>query len=119
MLACGKSHPPTEFGPERRTHRSRFACALRVRCSQMSRAAPESRMVGISRREMVSAGIGASLVLAPRRISAAPSGFPAKNIKFIIPYAPGGGFDTNIRFIAPVLEQNLPGLVNIVPIKVT
>jgi len=43
-------------------------------------------MVRVSRREFVSAGIGASLILAPRIASAASSGFPAKNIQFIIPY---------------------------------
>ena len=76
-------------------------------------------MVGISRREFVSAGIGASLVLAPLRASAASDGFPAKNIQFIIPYAAGGGFDAYVRFTSPVIEQYLPARVSIVPINVT
>src|SRR6266550_8733668 len=85
----------------------------------MSRAAPGSSMVRVSRREFVCAGIGASLFLAPRGVSAAPNGFPAKNIQFIIPYAAGGGFDSNVRFISPVIEQHLPNRVSIVPIKIT
>jgi tripartite-type tricarboxylate transporter receptor subunit TctC len=75
-------------------------------------------MVEFSRREIVAAGIGASLILAPRSISAA-AGFPAKNIQFIIPYAPGGGFDSNVRFVSPVIEQHLPNRVSIVPINIT
>jgi tripartite-type tricarboxylate transporter receptor subunit TctC len=76
-------------------------------------------MVRVSRREFVSAGIGASFILAPRGASAASSGFPSKNIQFIIPYAPGGGFDSYVRFISPVMEQHLPNRVSIVPINVT
>ncbi len=76
-------------------------------------------MVRVSRREVVSAGIGASLILAPRTTSAAPNTFPAKNIQFIIPYAPGGGFDSYVRFISPVIEQHLPNRISIVPLNVT
>jgi putative tricarboxylic transport membrane protein len=76
-------------------------------------------MVGVSRREFVSASIGASVILAPRVALAAPSAFPAKNIQFIIPYAPGGGFDSYVRFISPVVEQHLGSRVSIVPINVT
>ncbi len=76
-------------------------------------------MVRVSRREVISAGIGASLILAPRTTSAAPNTFPAKNIQFIIPYAPGGGFDSYVRFISPVIEQHLPNRISIVPLNVT
>jgi tripartite-type tricarboxylate transporter receptor subunit TctC len=48
----------------------------------------------------------------------APAGFPNKNIQFVIPYAPGGGFDVYVRVIAPVMEKYLPNKVNIVPINV-
>jgi len=41
--------------------------------------------------------------------------FPEKNITFIIPYAPGGGFDTYVRRIAPAMEKYLPGKVNVLP----
>jgi tripartite-type tricarboxylate transporter receptor subunit TctC len=76
-------------------------------------------MVRVSRRDIVRAGIGASLMLAPRVALAASSGFPAKNIQFIIPYAPGGGFDSYVRFISPVIEQHLASRISIVPVNVT
>ncbi|HYK79911.1 MAG TPA: tripartite tricarboxylate transporter substrate binding protein [Micropepsaceae bacterium] len=76
-------------------------------------------MIGVSRREFVCAGIGASFILAPGGASAASGGFPSKNIQFIIPYAAGGGFDSYVRFISPVMEQHLPNRVSIVPINIT
>ncbi|HEX5279663.1 MAG TPA: tripartite tricarboxylate transporter substrate-binding protein [Micropepsaceae bacterium] len=51
--------------------------------------------------------------------AAAASKFPARNIQFIIPYAAGGGFDAYVRFVAPVMEQNLPTRVSIVPVNIT
>jgi tripartite-type tricarboxylate transporter receptor subunit TctC len=41
--------------------------------------------------------------------------YPGKNIDFIIPKAPGGGFDNLVRVIAPALEKYLPRKVNVVP----
>ncbi len=41
--------------------------------------------------------------------------FPKKNITFIIPYGPGGGFDTYVRKIAPMMEKHLPNKVNVIP----
>jgi tripartite-type tricarboxylate transporter receptor subunit TctC len=76
-------------------------------------------MVRVSRREFIYAGIGASFILAPRGAYAASSGFPSKNIQFIIPYAAGGGFDSYVRVISPVMEQHLPNRVSIVPINIT
>jgi tripartite-type tricarboxylate transporter receptor subunit TctC len=72
----------------------------------------------ISRRALL-AGAGASLVLGNRAGLAATPGFPTKNIQFIIPYAAGGGFDSYVRFIAPVIERYLPKPVSVVPINVT
>jgi tripartite-type tricarboxylate transporter receptor subunit TctC len=45
--------------------------------------------------------------------------FPKKNITFIIPYGPGGGFDTYVRKIAPLMEKHLPNKVNVIPKNVT
>jgi tripartite-type tricarboxylate transporter receptor subunit TctC len=53
-----------------------------------------------------------ALVALPQAVNAA---FPEKNINFIIPYAPGGGFDTYVRKIAPMMEKNLPNKVNVLP----
>jgi tripartite-type tricarboxylate transporter receptor subunit TctC len=45
----------------------------------------------------------------------AADAYPSKDITFLIPYAAGGGYDTLVRRIAPVMQQNLPRRVNIVP----
>jgi tripartite-type tricarboxylate transporter receptor subunit TctC len=55
--------------------------------------------------------LGAAVAL-PQVVNAA---FPEKNITFIIPYAPGGGFDTYVRKIAPMMEKHLPNKVNVLP----
>jgi tripartite-type tricarboxylate transporter receptor subunit TctC len=59
-----------------------------------------------------------SFVLATGTVAslfAADSDFPGRNIDFIIPKAPGGGFDNLVRVIAPALEKYLPRKVNVVP----
>ncbi len=55
---------------------------------------------------------GASLAV---RVWAADSAYPSRNIDFIIPKAPGGGFDSLVRMIAPPLEKSLPHKVNVIP----
>ncbi len=55
------------------------------------------------------------LLLGGRRAWAADSDFPSKNIDFIIPKSPGGGFDNLVRVIVPAMEKFLPHKVNIVP----
>src|SRR5579863_1222663 len=75
-------------------------------------------MTGVTRRElMVSAGLAASWLLVPRSAPAATA-FPTKPINFIIPYAPGGGFDIYVRLVGPVMEKYLPNRVSIVPLNV-
>ena len=44
---------------------------------------------------------------------AAPS-WPTKDITFIVPFRPGGGFDLQARILAPFLEKQLPSKVNVV-----
>jgi len=51
-------------------------------------------------------------------VGRARAAFPEKDIFFIVPYAPGGGFDTHVRAIAPALERMLPRMVNVVPLNV-
>src|SRR5436853_6383443 len=72
----------------------------------------------LSRRQMLAASAAVSLAAFGREAFAAAV-FPAKNIQFIIPYAAGGGFDSYVRFISPVIEQHLPNRVSIVPINIT
>lgn len=40
-------------------------------------------------------------------------GFPTSDIEFVVPYSPGGGFDTWARVIAPAMQKFLPQSVNI------
>src|SRR5688572_5450850 len=74
---------------------------------QIAARAKERAMAKITRRSLiVSAGVAAPALLASRFSSAAAvSDFPNKPIRFIIPYAPGGGFDVYVRVIVPALEQ--------------
>jgi tripartite-type tricarboxylate transporter receptor subunit TctC len=50
------------------------------------------------------ASLSASLVYAA---SAAAQGYPAKPIRIIVPYAPGGSTDVVLRILAPRLTENL------------
>ena len=75
-------------------------------------------MTRYTRREIiVSASLAAPALILPRTARGAAA-FPTKNIQFVIPYAPGGGFDIYVRVIAPVMEKYLPNKVNIVPINI-
>jgi tripartite-type tricarboxylate transporter receptor subunit TctC len=76
-------------------------------------------MKRFTRRDVViSAGLAAPALLAPRLAHSAAPSFPAKNIQFVIPYAPGGGFDIYVRVIGPVMEKYLPNKVSIVPMNI-
>ena len=46
--------------------------------------------------------------------AASASGFPEKPIKWIVPFSPGGGFDTYSRAISRVMPKYLPNKVNVV-----
>ena len=75
-------------------------------------------MQDITRRNVViGAGAAASALTFTGVARSAPV-FPAKNIQFVIPYAPGGGFDVYVRIVAPVMEKYLPNKVTIVPVNV-
>jgi tripartite-type tricarboxylate transporter receptor subunit TctC len=73
----------------------------------------------MTRRTFVlTAGASASLFVPDGFVPdgfAADADFPGRNIDFIIPKAPGGGFDNLVRVIAPALEKYLPRKVNVVP----
>jgi tripartite-type tricarboxylate transporter receptor subunit TctC len=75
-------------------------------------------MSAISRRDvLIGCGLAApSLMFAPEALGA--GAFPTRNIQFIIPYAPGGGFDVYVRLIGPVMETYLPNKVSIVPVNI-
>ena len=48
----------------------------------------------------------------------ATAAFPDRDIAFVIPDGPGGGFDSYVRAIAPAMEAALPHKVNVVPTNV-
>jgi tripartite-type tricarboxylate transporter receptor subunit TctC len=56
------------------------------------------------------AGAVATLSAPPARAQ-----FPEKNIEFIIPFGPGGGFDRTVRAVAPFMEKHLGGKVQVLP----
>jgi tripartite-type tricarboxylate transporter receptor subunit TctC len=71
----------------------------------------------LSRRNVLRGAAAASASLALPRASRA-AGWPAQDIAFIIPDAPGGGFDSAVRALAPALEKYLPNKVNVIPTNV-
>jgi tripartite-type tricarboxylate transporter receptor subunit TctC len=78
-------------------------------------------MANITRRElMISAGMAAPALLTAcdARDSVSAADYPERDIQFVIPYAPGGGFDIYVRLVAPVMEKYLPRKVSIVPLNV-
>lgn len=74
-------------------------------------------MPGLTRRDLLLAAGLAAPVLAVARPGWA-TGFPEKDITFIIPYSAGGGFDIYVRAMAPAMEKYLPRKVDIVPLNV-
>ena len=71
-----------------------------------------------TRRSILASTGAAGLSLAlPMRMRAAAA-YPERDIEFIVPYGPGGGFDTFARVVSPVMERYLPNPVNIVPLNV-
>ena len=75
-------------------------------------------MTRLSRRDVVAlSGMAAAAAALPVRAVAAPAPYPTKDITWIIPYAAGGGYDTLVRRIAPVMQKYLPRKVNFVPLN--
>ena len=70
------------------------------------------------RRDLLLAATLAAPAFIAARSARAADEFPAKDIAFIIPYSAGGGFDSYVRAIAPVMERYLPHKVNVLPTNV-
>ena len=74
----------------------------------------------LNRRRFIS-DMGASSLLTLGLASAGPpparatAAFPTKDINFIIPAAPGGGFDAYVRAVIPAMEARFNGIVRVVP----
>ena len=75
-------------------------------------------MERFTRRGILALSGGAGLTLAAPRMVRSAAAYPEKNITFIIPYGPGGGFDSFVRVIAPAMEKYLPHPVNVVPLNI-
>ncbi|MPZ41487.1 MAG: tripartite tricarboxylate transporter substrate binding protein [Rhizobiales bacterium] len=56
-------------------------------------------------------------IAAVAALSASPASaqYPEKNIEFLIPFGPGGGFDRTVRLISPYMEKALPNRVEVLP----
>ena len=68
-------------------------------------------MLGGFRNHLIAAALGVlSLVVAP-----ALAEYPEKDITVIIPYSAGGGFDSYVRGVLPVMQKYLPNEVNLIP----
>jgi len=63
----------------------------------------------------ISLGTVALAAIALPFAGANAADFPKKDITFVIPYGPGGGFDTYVRKFAPEIQKYLPNKVNVVP----
>lgn len=74
----------------------------------------------LNRRQFVSGAtaLGAASMLAGCGESD-PRNFPDRDVKFIIPFAAGGGFDSYVRIVAEPMAAALGGKVNVVPTNVT
>jgi tripartite-type tricarboxylate transporter receptor subunit TctC len=73
-----------------------------------------------NRRQVVSELVASSMLTSgllfgcPSRARAAAA-FPTKDINFIIPYPPGGGFDAYVRAVIPAMEAQFNGAVRVIP----
>ncbi len=66
---------------------------------------------------IASGGVGAAMLFGCSAGGSAAA-FPDHDINFIIPYAPGGGFDAYARIVIDPLAKALPKKVNIVPMNI-
>ena len=62
-------------------------------------------------RSVAAVALAASALLGP----SAWAQYPQKNIEFLIPFAPGGGFDRTVRLVAPFMEKTLAKPVEVLP----
>ena len=60
-------------------------------------------------------GCAAALVAVIGFATPAAAVYPEKDINFVIPFSPGGGFDVYVRLISQFVEKHLPNKVNVVP----
>jgi len=66
---------------------------------------------------LVSLGMSGAALMLPQPAFAAAI-YPDKNISFVIPDGPGGGFDSYVRAITPAMQKYLSQKVTVVPTNV-
>lgn len=59
-------------------------------------------------------GAAATVVALVGLMTPAMAAFPDKDITLVVPFSPGGGFDTYARLIAPYVEKHLPNKVHVI-----
>ncbi len=83
-------------------------------------------MKRIERRTLIGAGLGAGLAAALAGRAAFAQAFPTKQIRWIIPFAPGGNYDVTSRIVADpmgrqlgqtILVDNKPGAGGVVGLE--
>ena len=65
----------------------------------------------IAASSMVTSGLTFGHTLAAR----AADTFPTRDISFIIPAAPGGGFDAYVRAVVPAMDAQFKGVARVIP----
>jgi len=71
-----------------------------------------------TRRDLLTAaGYGGTAILLGCSAGGATL-FPQRDINFIIPFAPGGGFDSYVRILLEPMQQFLPHKSNIIPLNI-
>lgn len=59
--------------------------------------------------------VAAIAIVPTLSVPAAWAQYPQKNIEFLIPFGPGGGFDRTVRLVSPYMEKALPKRVEVLP----
>lgn len=72
----------------------------------------------IRRHFLATAGLGGAAFLAGCSSSDEASAYPTRDINFIIPFSPGGGFDSYVRIVLEPMQAALPHKANLVPLNV-
>lgn len=64
--------------------------------------------------------VAVALAASPLAVKSAHcASFPSKRITFIVPYSPGGGYDTYARALSRVMPKYLPNKVNVIVRNIT
>ncbi len=72
-------------------------------------------LVFIKTEDAMFKSIALAAIAVALSASSASAQYPEKNIEFLIPFGPGGGFDRTVRLISPYMEKALPKRVEVLP----